>query len=116
MERTRDNTLNQPALSAIEQVRLLDEQLLRAVAGQESEVASWLDARHRAIENLVRDTPQISLLEELQDRTRRLEDRFLHWRRSAIMELSLIDQHLRFVNEQQPGEAASVSTRFDFCA
>jgi hypothetical protein len=100
-------------LSPIDQIRLLDDQLLRAVAGQEKDVAEWMSARQKAIERTVRESPTGPILEELQDRTRRLEDRFLHWRRSAIMELSLIDKHLRFLSEQQPGnDGSTISTRF----
>jgi hypothetical protein len=104
--------MDQATGSAIEQIRLLDEQPLRAVAGQEHEVAAWIVARQSAIERSLRETPTLPLLEELQERTRRVEDRFLHWRRSAIMELSLIEQHLRFLSEQKTGAAGAISTRF----
>jgi hypothetical protein len=95
-----------PVHPALAQIRLLDELLLTAVTGQEIQVADWMEQRRRAIQHSLEQRPSLADLEELQDRTRRIEDRFLHWRRSSMMELSLIEQHLRYLHEQQPDKAS----------
>ncbi|MFN0100778.1 MAG: hypothetical protein ACKV2U_01680 [Bryobacteraceae bacterium] len=105
-----------PLESAIAQIRSLDDLLLAAVAGQEPEVTAWMAQRKSCVERLILVGPTVAVLEELQDRTRRLEDRFLHWRRASIMELSLIDRHIRYLNEQRSGTAAIVPTRIDVSA
>ena len=89
-------------MAGIQEVRLLDEMLLAAVAGQELEVAGWVAKRERAVQHVVLEGPSLGDIEELQERTNRLTDRFLHWRRTSIMELSLIEQHLRYMREQAP--------------
>jgi hypothetical protein len=89
-------------MAGIQEVRLLDEMLLAAVAGQELEVAGWVAKRKRAVQHVVLEGSSLGDIEELQERTNRLTDRFLHWRRTSIMELSLIEQHLRYMREQAP--------------
>lgn len=89
------------ATAGLNQIRILDDFILAAVAGQECEVAAWIAERQEAVQQTLRDAPSLACLEELGDRTRRLEDRFLHLRRTSIMELSLIEQHLRFLSEQR---------------
>lgn len=104
------------AAAAVIQIRLLDELLLAAVAGQEREIADWIAQRQCAVQHLLQQGPSLADLEDLQDRTRRLEDRFLHWRRSSIMELSLIEQHLRYLHEQHPGSARPAPARINVSA
>lgn len=104
------------ARPVVEEVRRLDELLLQTVPGQEPRVAAWIAERKSAVQEILDHSPTIAIVEELQARTRRLDDRFLHWRRSAITEMSLIDQHLRFLNEQRPGADAVLSTRFNLSA
>lgn len=102
--------------SAFIQIRRLDDLLLAAVAGQEREVGDWIAQRERAIQLSLQQQPSLADLEELSDRTRRLEDRLLHWRRSAIMELSLIEQHLRYLDEQRPESGHPVPARISLSA
>jgi len=97
-------------------IRRLDALLLAAVAGQEREVASWIAQRSHAVERSLVQSPSLADLEELSDRTRRLEDRFLHWRRSSIMELSLIEQHLRYLHEQKPDSLHQAPERINVSA
>jgi hypothetical protein len=103
-------------MAAMTEVRLLDDLLLAAVTGQEREVAGWIAERERTVRQLVRERPNLGDVEELQERTNRLTDRFLHWRRTSIMELSLIEQHLRFMREQEPDSANPVPVRINVSA
>lgn len=98
------------------EVRLLDDLLLAAVTGQEREVAGWIAERERTVRQLVREMPNLGDVEELRERTNRLTDRFLHWRRTSIMELSLIEQHLRFMREQEPDSENPVPLRINVSA
>lgn len=98
------------------EIELLDDLLLAAVAGQEMDVAGWMARRQVAVQRILNNGPSLAEIEDLQDRTRRLEDRFLHWRRSSIMELSLIEQHLRYLREQQPGSSRPVPARINVSA
>ena len=98
------------------EIELLDELLLAAIAGQELEVAGWMAQRQEAVQRILQDGPSLAEIEKLQDCTRRLEDRYLHWRRSSIMELSLIEQHLRYLHEQQPGSSRPVPARINISA
>ena len=99
------------ALADLEHVRQLDELLLAAVPGQESQVAAWIVEREIAVQRIVSGNSDIATVEELQERTNRLTDRFLHWRRTSIMELSMVEQHLRFLREQetQSGHSATAA-------
>lgn len=103
-------------MAGITEVRLLDDLLLAAVAGQELEVAGWVAKRERAVQYVVLESSNLDDIEELQQRTNRLTDRFLHWRRTSIMELSLIEQHLRYMREQEPGAANAVPIRINVTA
>jgi hypothetical protein len=89
----------------IRQIEELDQLLLDAVPGQDDDIADWMEERRRAIQALPRTALELVRIDEIQVRTNRLEEKFLHWRRSSIMELSLLEQHLRFLNEQQSGTA-----------
>lgn len=102
--------------SAFTAVCALDERILGAVAGEERDLLSWMAQRDRAVQECLRENPTPSLLEDLQARTSRLEAHFLHWRRSAIMELSQIDRHLRFLNEQQSGSNRPTTSGFNYSA
>jgi hypothetical protein len=93
----------------------LDERLLAAVAGQEREVAEWMARRQTLIGTIASACTNLEDLSELDARTRRLEDRFLHWRRTSIMELSEIERHLRYANDQRP-ELNPSSTRVTLSA
>lgn len=81
----------------------LDQLLLDAVPGQDDEIADWMEERRRAVQALPRSAMELAEIDAIQQRTNRLEEKFLHWRRSSIMELSLLEQHLRFLSEQQSG-------------
>ncbi len=83
----------------------LDQLLLDAVPGQDDEIADWMEERRRAVQALPRSAMELAEIDAIQQRTNRLEEKFLHWRRSSIMELSLLEQHLRFLSEQQSGSA-----------
>jgi len=96
-------------LSFLAEIRLLDELLLRAVPGQEAQVAGWIAEREIAVERIASGNSDLAMVEELRERTNRLTDRFLHWRRTSIMELSMVEQHLRFLREQESQSAGSVS-------
>ena len=98
------------------EIERLDDLLLAAVAGQEMEVAGWMARRRQAVQRFLQAGPSLAEIEELQDCTRRLEERFLHWRRSSIMELSLIEQHLRYLREQRPGSSRPVPARINVSA
>jgi hypothetical protein len=78
----------------------LDSDLLAATVGQEAEIAAWLQARESAIAGLLADGPTLDELAEVQERTARLREKMLHWRRAAIMDLSLIEQHMQFLRQQ----------------
>lgn len=101
---------------AIDEIHLLDERLLGAVAGQENEVATWVAQRKEAVQAFLASGPGLAGIEDLQGRTQRLEDRFLHWRRTSIMELSLIEQHLRYLHAQRPDPAPDATGRIDVSA
>ena len=94
---------NRTPEALVRQIEELDQLLLDAVAGQDDEIADWMEERRRAMQALPRTALERHLIDEIQVRTNRLEEKFLHWRRSFIMELSLLEQHLRFLNEQQSG-------------
>lgn len=98
------------------EIELLDELLLAAISGQEMEVAGWMARRQEAVQRVLNDGTSLAEIEELADCTRRLEDRFLHWRRSSIMELSLIERHLGYLREQRPGSTRPVPVRIDISA
>jgi hypothetical protein len=95
-------------MAGMQEVRRLDDLLLAAVAGQERVVAGWIATRERAVQNVVLEASNLGDIEELQQRTNRLTDRFLHWRRTSIMELSMIEQHLRFMREQEQNSGSPV--------
>ncbi len=101
------------SVSPAEVIAGLDDLILAAVPGQESQIAGWLEARQSAVAKLVLDPPSIALVADTHRRTRRIEEKLLHWRRSAIMELSLIENHLRFVTEQCPSADVPRSLRVD---
>lgn len=88
--------------SALETLRMIDEFLLRSISGEEADAASWLNQRRAALERLLLAGPSLADVEELRERTRRLEERFLHLRRTTNMELSALDRHLRYLKEQMP--------------
>jgi len=94
----------------------LDEKLLTAVPGKEREVAEWMARRQTLIAAMVAACKDPQDLEELTARTRRLEDRFLHWRRTAIMELSEIERHVRYANDQRPEPSPSAAGRVSLIA
>ena len=98
------------------EIERLDDLLLAAVAGQEMEVAGWMAQRQKAVQRILDNGPSLAEIEDLQNRTHRLEVRYLHWRRSSIMELSLIEQHLRYLREQQPGSSRPVPARINVSA
>lgn len=97
-------------------VATLDAQILGATTGQEAQLLAWMDERAKAVQACLMQSPSVAEVEELQDRTRRLEEHFLHWRRAAIMELSQVDQHLKFLGEQQSSNNCSRSIGFDYSA
>jgi hypothetical protein len=103
-------------MSGMTEVRLLDDLLLAAVTGQEREVSGWIAERERAVHQFIRERQNLEDVEELQERTNRLTDRFLHWRRTSIMELSLIEQHLRFLREQEPDSTIPFPVRINVSA
>jgi len=98
------------------EIERLDALLLTAAAGQEMEAAGWMAQRHEAVQRILQGGPSLAEIEELEDCTRRLEDRFLHWRRSSMMELSLIEQHLGYLREQRPGSKRPAPARIDISA
>lgn len=102
--------------SAYTAVCSLDERILSAVTGQERELLSLMAHRDRAVQDCLRENPTAAILEDLQSRTSRLEAHFLHWRRSAIMELSKIDSHLRFLNEQESGSNRPTTPGLNYSA
>ena len=84
------------------------------VADGQQDERSWSQRRMRGCVGRVEHQSVDRIELQLQFRPRdlrRLDDRFLHWRRSAITEMSLIDQHLRFLNEQRPAADAVLSSR-----
>lgn len=87
------------ALAAIAQ---LDRQILASGPGLEH-AAAKLGTRRETLETVLLHAPTLDDLEGLRSRTKILEERLLHWRRLANMELSLIDQHLRYVSCQERG-------------
>lgn len=91
----------------------LDQLLLDAVPGQDQEVADWMEERCRAVQALPRSAMALPDLDAIQHRTNRLEEKFLHWRRSLIMDLSFIEQHLRFLSEQQSGSPDPAAVHLD---
>jgi hypothetical protein len=91
----------------------LDQLLLDAVPGQDDEIADWMEERRRAVQALPRTAMALAELDAIQQRTNRLEEKFLHWRRSSIMELSLFEQHLRFLSEQQSVGPDAAAVRID---
>ncbi|MBI2688804.1 MAG: hypothetical protein HYX27_21080 [Acidobacteria bacterium] len=91
---------------AAEQLEALDAILLAAVPGSEPEILSHLLLRRELIDRLVQSCRRPEKLQEIQRRTIRLGEKFLHWRRTAIMDLSTIDQHLRYLNAQAPSSSA----------
>jgi hypothetical protein len=94
-----------PSAPAITQIKLLDERLIAGIAGQDSLPAGWAKQRELLVQQVLREHPDLADLAELRDRTSRLEDQLLHWRRTSMMELSLIDQHLRYLHAQHPDSA-----------
>lgn len=101
-----------PAELAIH-IEELDQLLLDAVPGQDDEIADWMEERRRAVQALPRTAMGLAELDAIQRRTNRLEEKFLHWRRSSIMELSLFERHLRFLSEQQSARPEAVAVRID---
>lgn len=97
MERALDNRLIT--------LESLDQELLATVPGDEALAVERMARRKALVGELVAGNPTVEFLAELQARTTRLEEKFLHWRRSSIMELSEIDQHLRYLGEQRSGRA-----------
>ena len=97
-------------------IETLDQLLLDAVPGQDDEIADWMEDRRRAVQALPRTAMDLAGIDAIQQRTTRLEEKFLHWRRSSIMELSLFEQHLRFLSEQQSVSPAAASVRIDIHA
>ncbi len=78
----------------------LDASLLAANVGQEAEIAVWLREREAAIAALLAAGPSLQDLDDVRQRTARLREKLLHWRRAAIMDLSLIEQHMQFLRQQ----------------
>jgi len=99
MERAKDSELLATRIAA------LDERLLATVAGQEAGMVRLMAERGSLISALVDAKPSAATLEAIEARTNQLQEKLLHWRRAAIMELSGIDQHQRYVNEQAPESA-----------
>lgn len=95
------------------QIEELDQLLLDAVPGQDDEIADWMEERRRAVQAMPRSAMDLAAIDAIQQRTNRLEEKFLHWRRSSIMELSLLEQHLRFLSEQQSGSTDSAPIHVD---
>lgn len=98
------------------QLEELDGWLLGAVAGQEPELLAVMDRRTDLLRRWVEAGPGDVEREGAAERTRRLQEKFLHWRRSAIMEQSAIDQHSRFLQEQRLDDAAIPAACLDIQA
>ena len=98
------------------QLEDIDQLLLDAVPGQDNDIADWMEVRRRAVQALPRTAMALAEIDAIQQRTTRLEEKFLHWRRSSIMELSLLEQHLRFLSEQQAAASESPLARIDIHA
>jgi hypothetical protein len=94
----------------------LDERILSAVPGEERDIAEWMARRQTLIGTLAAACSTIEELDELAARTRRLEERFLHWRRTSIMELSEIERHVRYANAQRQDSAAGPLRRLHLSA
>lgn len=94
-------------------LRTIDERLLRCCSGTEEEAGTCLRDRGATIDRILGANPNLADLEELQGRTARLEERCLHWRRTANMELSMIEQHLRFVTGQHPASLSEEPMHLD---
>lgn len=100
-------------MESLTELEELDRAILAAVPGEEPRLAEWMQQRHQAIEQLSRFNPQPYEIEEVKARTNQLEQKFLHWRRSSIMELSLIEQHMRYLNEQHSAVSPEAPTHVD---
>lgn len=98
------------------QLEKLDAMLQAGVAGQEPELVAWMNQRAALLEAWLQTGPDKDGLDEVAGRTRQLQEKFLHWRRAAIMEQSSIDQHTRFVQEQRLDASASSMTYLDIQA
>jgi hypothetical protein len=91
----------------------LDQELLAAVPGQEIQTMEHMARRQALVVHLLAGHPTADHLAEMQARTASLEEKFLHWRRASIMELSDIDQHLRYLSEQRSGTAVAIVSRIN---
>lgn len=84
-------------MTAAEELRHLDDELLAAVPGQETRMAELLARRAALLPALCGSLEE---LEMVAARTNQLQERLLHWRRLAIMELTALEQHVRFAASQ----------------
>lgn len=98
------------------QLEELDERILATVPGDETAMADLLDRRHQALEAVLAQPLPVAEIEAIRSRTARMEEKVLHWRRTAMMELSDIDQHLRYLDQQVPGATCPAPTRLDISA
>lgn len=100
----------------LSQLEQLDAHLLAAVAGKEKELLEWMERRSVLVRDVVNVNPAEWELRRLAKRTTQLQEKFLHWRRSAIMEQSAIDQHARFIQEQCLDESVTPVSCLDIRA
>lgn len=98
------------------QLAQLDEQILATVPGDEVAMIDLLDRRHQVLDAVLAQPIPLAEIEAIRARTARMEEKVLHWRRAAMMELSAIDQHLRYLDEQLPGSLCPAPTRLDISA
>lgn len=75
----------------------LDLALESAAPDQAEAITTLLDRRELAIASIARMAASLDELDELASRHRRVTEKFLHWRRVALVDLAQLDQHLRFL-------------------
>ncbi len=78
----------------------LDCHLLAILPGEEQQAAIMIADRNGLIARLMETRIPLPALADLQERTRRLHEKFLHLRRTSIMEISFIEQNLRYLSNQ----------------
>ena len=88
-------------------IAALDRNLLSSMPGEERKAVVWLTARQTLVAKLTETSVSLAALVALQERTTQLGEKFLHWRRTSIMEMSFIEQNLRYLSAQTTNCAAS---------
>lgn len=101
-----------PVPAPADELELLDASILNLRPGDEAAFADALRRRAGLLADLCAAPPSPATLDALGaalDRSARLAEMILHWRRTAHMELAAVEQHLRYLADQRPAGAGTPS-------